>query len=195
LPAESPERVREYRSAASFLGLPLMHVNYGDGKDRGLARGWVAIGNIAVSPLLAIGGFAVGGVAVGGFGVGLLSLSGIGLGVIAFSGLAAGVIAMGGIALGYIAYGGLAWAWHVAAGGLATAHDFAVGGAAQALHANDAAARALLQHSPLLSAMDWLMGHIFLLQILIVLPVMILGYRLQRRIRKITNETPENTTR
>jgi RNA polymerase sigma factor (sigma-70 family) len=184
LPAESPERVREYRSAASFLGLPLMHVNYGGGKDRGVARGWVAIGNVALSPLLAIGGFAAGGVAVGGFGAGILCFSGIGLGVFAFCGMAAGVLAMGGIAAGYIAYGGLAWAWHVASGGLATAHDFAVGGAARALHANDAAARALLQHSPLLSAMDWLMGHIFLLQILVVLPVMVVGYHLQKRMRE-----------
>jgi len=82
----------------------------------------------------------------------------------------------------------------VAYGGLAVAHDFAVGGSVRALHANDAAARALLEHSPLLSAMDWLMGHVFLLQFCVVLPLMILGYRLQRRLREITSE-PENITR
>jgi RNA polymerase sigma factor (sigma-70 family) len=195
LPAEEPAKVREYRSPASFLGLPLIHVNYGGGDDRGVARGWIAIGTVAVSPLLAIGGVAVGGIAVGGFGVGLVSFSGMGLGGIAFCGLAAGVIAMGGLAAGYIAYGGLAWAWHVAYGGLAVAHDFAIGGAARALHANDAAAREFLQHSSLLSVMDWLMGHIYLTQFFIVLPIMILGYRLQRRLREITNEPPKNVPR
>jgi RNA polymerase sigma factor (sigma-70 family) len=195
LPAEAPARVREYRSAASFLGLPLIHVNYGGDTDRGVACGWMAMGTIALSPLLAIGGVAVGGIAVGGFGVGLLCFSGVGIGVIAFCGLAAGVIAMGGLALGDIAYGGLAWAWHVACGGLAIAHDFAVGGSARALHANDAVARAFLQRSPLLSAMDWMMSHVFLLQFFVVLPLMIFGYRLQRRIREIANEPPESLTR
>jgi hypothetical protein len=155
----------------------------------------MAMGTIAFSPLLAIGGVAVGGIAVGGFGVGLLCFSGVGIGVIAFCGLAAGVIAMGGLALGDIAYGGLAWAWHVACGGLAIAHDFAVGGSARALHANDAVARAFLQRSPLLSAMDWMMSHVFLLQFFVVLPLMIFGYRLQRRIREIANEPPESLTR
>jgi len=193
-PEESSARFREYRSRATFLGLPLIHVNYGcearivhgsyrDPRRFGLAKGWIAIGNVAVSPFLAIGGVAIGGIAVGGVGIGVFCFSGFGLGAIVFSGAAAGILAMGGMALGYIAYGGIAWAWHIAMGGCAVARNYALGGYAQADHANDAAARALAQHSQLLITMDWLMSHIWLTQLLIVLPIMIVGYRLQRRMR------------
>lgn len=193
-PEQIPARRREYRSRASFLGLPLIHVNYGcesgmlhgdyrDPQRFGLAKGWIAIGNVAVSPFLAIGGFAVGGIAIGGFGAGLFCFSGFGLGAVVFSGIAAGILAMGGMAFGYIAYGGLAWGWHIAMGGAAVARDYALGGHAQAAHANDAAARALAQHSHLLMSMDWLMNHVWLTQILIILPMMIGSYRLQRKLR------------
>jgi len=193
-PEQIPARQREYRSRATFLGLPLIHVNYGcetgivhdnyrDSRRFGLAKGWIAIGNFAVSPFLAIGGVAVGGIAIGGFGAGLFCFSGFGLGAVVFSGLAAGILAMGGMAFGYIAYGGLAWAWHIAIGGSAVARDYALGGHAQAAHANDHVARVLAQQSHLLMSMDWLMDHIWLTQILIVLPIMVLGYRLQKQLR------------
>lgn len=193
-PERTPARQREYRSRATFLGLPLIHINYGtesgiahgsyrDPRVYGLAKGWIAIGNVAVSPCLAIGGIAIGSVAIGGLGAGLFCFSGVGLGIMVFSGVAMGVVALGGVALGYIACGGLAWAWHVAMGGAATARDYALGGVAQAAHANDHVARALAQHSHLLVAMDWLMNHTWLAQILIILPIMSLGYRLQKRLR------------
>lgn len=193
-PEQIPARQREYRSRATFLGLPLIHVNYGcetgivhdnyrDSRRFGLAKGWIAIGNFAVSPFLAIGGVAVGGIAIGGFGAGLFCFSGFGLGAVVFSGVALGILAMGGMAFGYIAYGGLAWALHIAMGGNAVARDYALGGHAQAGHPNDAIARALAQQSHLLMSMDWLMSHIWLTQILIVLPIMVLGYRLQKRLR------------
>lgn len=193
-PGQTPRRFREYRSRASFLGLPLIHVNYGsearivhanyrDPLRFGLAKGWIAVGNIAVSPFLAIGGVAMGGIAIGGFGAGLFCFSGFGLGAVVFSGVAVGILAMGGMALGYIAYGGLAWAWHIAMGGSAVARDYALGGHAQAVHANDAVARTLAQQSHLLMSMDWLMSHVWLTQILIVLPILILGYRLQKQLR------------
>jgi hypothetical protein len=190
-PDQTPARQREYRSRATFLGLPLIHVNYEgpivhgphDPLRFGIAKGWIAIGNIAISPFLAIGGMAVGGIAIGGFGAGLFCFSGLGLGAVVFSGVAAGILAMGGMALGYIAYGGLAWGWHIAMGGSAVAHDYALGGHAQAAHANDAVARAVAQHSHLLLSMDWLMNHVWLTQLLIVLPIMMLGYRLQRRLK------------
>src|SRR5262249_20105377 len=58
--------------------------------------------------------------------------------------------AAGGSAIGWdVACGGGAIAWRAAFGGAAIAHDYAVGGQAQARHANDAEAKAVLLNHPL----------------------------------------------
>ena len=118
----------EYRSRLRFLGLPLVHVATGGVADgayrRGVATGWVAVGDIAIGIFFSCGGVAVGGVTLGGASVGLVSIGGLALGLIALGGLSAGVIALGGAA----------FAWYAAIGGLAIAHDFAIGGAAFAQH-------------------------------------------------------------
>ena len=116
----------EYRSKASLLGLPLVHVATGalvDGRyRRGIARGWIAIGDLAFGVLFACGGIALGGITLAGGAVGLLSIGGVAFGFCAVGGLSVGVVALGGAAV----------AWYAAAGGLAVAHDFAVGGLALA---------------------------------------------------------------
>ena len=107
----------EYRSSASFLGLPLVHVATGGSIDgrykRGVATAWVAFGDIAIGVLFACGGVALGGISLGGAALGLLPVGG----------LALGLLAVGGLALGLVAVGGAAFAWHAAIGGLAVAHD------------------------------------------------------------------------
>jgi len=118
-----------------LLGLPLFCYASGGldvGAEQQVARGWVAIGDMAVSPLLAIGGVAVAPVAVGGLTVGVVSLGA----------LALGIVAVGSLAAGWVAAGPLAVAWQAAVGGMALAHDFALGGMARAAEANSAAARA-----------------------------------------------------
>lgn len=142
----------EHRSREEFLGLPLVHVSVGSPADgrRRVARGWLAFGDVAVSPLLAVGGVAVGGVALGGLAIGVFPIGGLALGLVAFGGAAIGGLALGGVALGYVAAGGLALAWWAAYGGRAAAHHFALGGHATAPHANDAAARALFADNALL---------------------------------------------
>jgi hypothetical protein len=116
----------EYRSSATFLGLPLFHFATGgmvNGRyRRGVASGWVAIGDIAFGALFATGGVAVGGVSFGGVALGLLPIGGFAL----------GLLAVGGCAVGYMALGGGAFGWYGAAGGLAVAREYAVGGAAYA---------------------------------------------------------------
>ncbi len=119
----------EYRSRASFLGLPLVHIALGSAGPgrayrRGVATGWIAIGDIARGVLIASGGVAVGGVCIGG----------VGLGVISFAGLSVGALAFGGLSLGAYAVGGAAIAWQVAIGGLAISHAYALGGVAKAPH-------------------------------------------------------------
>ena len=103
----------EYKSSATIGGLPLVHVCSGiDPVTMRLrvARGIVAIGNVAVG-VLAIGGVAIGLLTVGGGSIGILMAIGgaaLGLGV-SIGGFALGSVAIGGAAVGFIyAIGGVA---------------------------------------------------------------------------------------
>lgn len=102
----------EYVSPATFMGIPLVHIAYGLDADTGrikIARGMIAIGNIAV-----------GAVSLGGVATGLLSFGGVSLGVVVIGGFAAGALAVGGMAVGIVAaMGGLAVSLGLSVGGLA----------------------------------------------------------------------------
>jgi hypothetical protein len=148
----------EYKSQTKLLGLPLVHIRTGRMEHgvyrRGIARGWIAVGDIAQGILFGAGGLAFGLVAVGGGSVGFIALGGIGLGAVALAGMSIGALACGGMAVGYIAYGGLALALHAAAGGAALAFNYAVGGLAIAPHANDAAANEVVSVAALRAVMQ-----------------------------------------
>ncbi len=123
---------RRYSSSSQLFGLPLFAfatggLDVGSYRTRG-ARGWIAIGDLAISPLLAIGGLAVAPIAIGGATVGVLSLS--------VAGLAFGVLAFGSIAAGWWAIGAVAVGWKAAAGAVAVARDYAVGSMVRAAEAN-----------------------------------------------------------
>jgi RNA polymerase sigma factor (sigma-70 family) len=124
----------EYRSKATFLGLPLVHVRLGGAGTgrRGPVLAWIAVGNFAVGALFAFGGIAAAPVCFGGFA----------LGAVAYGGFGFGIWVMGGFVIGCWAVGGCCTALLGSAGGLAMAGQFAQGGIALAPHANDAAARA-----------------------------------------------------
>jgi RNA polymerase sigma factor (sigma-70 family) len=158
----------EYRSKTSLLGLPLVHVKFGNamGQHHPPAFGWIAIGDTAFGVLFAAGGVAVGGIALGGLAVGVLSLAGA----------AFGAFALGGWAMGFMAAGGGAVAWTAAFGGLAVAHDYAVGGLAIAQHANDEAARGFFSGSGFLLAAKALMENSRWLVLIALWPV-VLGWR------------------
>lgn len=107
----------EYKSRITLFGLPLVHINFRWGRGIRVARGIIAIGDIAVG-IISCGGIALGGISLGGVSLGLLALGGASLGAAAFGGLALGLAAMGGLAIGLIAQGGLAMG-KVAIGGKA----------------------------------------------------------------------------
>jgi hypothetical protein len=115
----------EYRSRYRWLGLPLVHLSFGNNDATGrpkvaIARGWIAIGNVACGAFLAIGGVAVGGIAVGGVALGGLAMAGACLGLATLGGVSIGVWAIGGLAIGWsFAWGGIALAREIAVGGLA----------------------------------------------------------------------------
>lgn len=107
-----------YRSSAQFLGLPLVHINGGLGaaRKRRVAKGWIAVGDMAIGGI-ALGGMACGGIALGGLSVGLVSFAGLSIGLLfALGGWAIGSFAFGGLAVGYAAIGGGAIGWYVLAG-------------------------------------------------------------------------------
>lgn len=76
---------REYKSKATFLGLPLVHVNLSR-KKMTRAKGIVAVGNVATG-LVAVGLFSLGGLSVGIAGLGLLSV-----GILALDGFSLGAV-------------------------------------------------------------------------------------------------------
>src|SRR5262249_42536797 len=87
---------RHYESTWRFLGLPLCAFATG-GTDSAPYRsrrvcGWIAVGDYALSPLLAVGSVAIAPIAIGGVTVGILSLSlwGVALGVFAVGSAAGG---------------------------------------------------------------------------------------------------------
>ena len=89
-----------YRSKASLLGLPLVNVRTAEMVDgraqRGIARGWIAIGDIAFGVVLSVGGIAFGGISLGGLGLGLISLAGLSVGIYAIGGSRRRLLSHGG---------------------------------------------------------------------------------------------------
>jgi zinc protease len=199
---------RNYTSSLKLLGLPLIDIHLGKplatvemGTTHRVARGWIAIGDVAVGILLAFGGRAMGGIALGGMTCGILSIGGMSLGLFSLGGVALGGLALGGLAIGYtaagggaigydLAVGGGAIAWYQAFGGVAVANDFAVGGTAIATEANTEAAKLILNREPLVRGMHWLMQNrmVFHLGTVGLLAVLLLPQLLlYRRVKPATN--------
>ena len=145
-----------YTSEARLLGLPILEVcvgpdvaGTGAGGSAGIARAWIAIGDVAFGVLAAIGGLSMGCISIGGAS----------MGVLAFGGFALGGLSLGGGAMGAVlAVGGAAFSLYAAIGGLGVSGLYAIGGQAMAPHANDAAARAFMHlpgiHERLLAAVE-----------------------------------------
>lgn len=131
LPAQKVPETRkgafhyEYKSARTWRGMPLLHVNIGLG--RYAARGVVAIGNVAVG-IVALGFAAVGVVALGFAAVGLIAFGLAAAGVAAGGTCALGVFAAGAVAVGVFSAGAISTGW-LSVGGLASG-KYAVGGMA-----------------------------------------------------------------
>ncbi|MNV36505.1 HTH-type transcriptional regulator Xre [compost metagenome] len=139
----------EYKSKRTCYGIPLVHIHFGRGPF--VAKGIVAIGNIAVGAL-SIGIIALGGLCLGALTLGLISFAGLALGLLlavggvafgglSIGGLALGIVAIGGFAAGLFSFGGFAVASHIAIGGYASGHiaigDTAKGAYTLAIQDND----------------------------------------------------------
>jgi hypothetical protein len=164
----------QYKSSVVFLGIPLVHVAVGPAPGttavRGIARGWIAVGDIAFGILVALGGVAVGGLSIGGLSVGALAIAGLSVGIWAVGGLALGVFAFGGAAIGL-------WA---AIGGLAVAGEYAVGGAAIGVHANDDVAQAYFRSRGFFRVVDAVAHYLYWL-IAVTLGLVVVAWFRRRR--------------
>lgn len=153
-----------YKSKCTLLGFPLIHVSTATMENghvrRGIAKGWIAIGDISFGIIFSMGGVAFGGIALGGMAIGLLS----------FAGLAIGVFAVGGAAVGVLATGGVAIAWHAAHGGFAMANEYALGGKAIASQANNLIADEYFKKSIFFSSAKVIAEHSRWLILLAFLP-------------------------
>ena len=125
---------REYKSARTWMGLPLVHVCYGIDPEtgrRGVAKGVFAMGDFAIG-IVALGGLSLGVIALGGLRLGVISLAGLSIGLgLALGGCAIGGIALGGCAVGGLAVGGAAIGYIAVGGGAVGV--YAVGGDAQSM--------------------------------------------------------------
>ena len=143
----------DYKSKISFCGLPLIHITTGKEEagiyKRGIAKGWIAIGDIALGILFSCGGIALGLIAIGGVSLGVLSIAG----------LAFGIFALGGLAVAIYAIGGAAIAIYSAVGGFAAAFKYAVGGVAIAEQANNNLAEITIKSSYFFKIGDLILRH------------------------------------
>jgi len=183
VPVESSRRLSGplvYESKLRFLGLPVIAVGFGGADPASFgprkAVGWFAAGDIAISPFLAVGCYAIAPLALGMFTIGIFSLS--------FYGIAFGVVACGSVAVGWWAYGLGALGWEAAAGGAVVAKDYAVGFIARAAEANTPAAKAWFAaqwHTDLVELFVYCAHGLILLAILILL--VLLGRMLYRSLK------------
>jgi hypothetical protein len=149
-PADLAPVAFEFRSKASLLGLPLVHIRFcrrGPGR-RLPTTGWISAGDVAFGVIAAFGRIAVAPLGLGIVGIGLVAWGACGLGVFATGGLAFGGWAFGGIAIGWHALGALSLGWRTAMGGWAAAYHFAqASGVAYAVQPTGSDARELRQEA------------------------------------------------
>ncbi len=129
-------RAKRYTSDATLFGLPVVSIAFGPrpefGEARGVAKGIIAFGDVAIGGIacggtsigiVSAGGLALGGVSFGGMSIGILAAAGGGaIGGLAMGGGALGGLAVGGGAVGVVAKGGGAAGVYAAGGGVMGTH-------------------------------------------------------------------------
>jgi hypothetical protein len=116
--------LRYFESEARLLGLPIFAMSWGVSdsveKKGAAVVAWIAVGDVALSPLVAFGGVAVAPIAMGAICAGVFSVS-------VFWGVAFGVLAIGSLAFGWWALGFASVGWKCAVGFAALAREYAIG--------------------------------------------------------------------
>jgi RNA polymerase sigma factor (sigma-70 family) len=169
-----PPAAFEYKSRATLLGLPLVHIRIGDRFDvvRGPVKAWIAIGSShAVGVIFASGGIAVAPISFGGIAIGILSLGAIAIGVLPFGAVSLGVWAYGGLAIGWEVFCGAGMGWNAATGGIVASHGFADGGISFGTQTNNLMVKEFVQQNLFFRVARAINNHGVLLMLLWVIPV------------------------
>jgi RNA polymerase sigma factor (sigma-70 family) len=174
IPLETAGSGWEYRGRFQLLGMPLIHLRFGNSFAwrKQPVTAWIAAGDRAFGLLFAFGGIAIAPVSIGGLALGLIGWGGFAAGLFAFGGFSFGWWAVGGMAFGWKAFAGCAIAWRGAMGGVAIAHDFAAGGIACAAQANNKIAAHWLWALKFFRDTDYAGDHLQWLNLLWVLPLL-----------------------
>ncbi|GAB5516136.1 RNA polymerase sigma factor [Rhodopirellula baltica] len=129
---------RSWTSGRRLLGRPLLDIQFsprdagGIALRPGVARGWIAIGDVAYGWFFAMGDKSIAAIAMGSRPIGIVSVGAMSIGVISMGGLSIGLISLGGLAVGWWSLGGLALGGH-AVGGAAFGIKMAAGGVAASM--------------------------------------------------------------
>jgi RNA polymerase sigma factor (sigma-70 family) len=174
-----------YESKLRFLGLPVLAFACG-GSDASSYRprkavGWIALGDVALSPFLAMGGFAIAPVALGSITFGVLSLS-------IFWAIGVGVFACGSVAVGWWAYGLGALGWKAAAGCAVLAKHYALGPLARGSEANTPAAHEWFRSQWLADPMNLLIHNAHWLLLLCVATALCLRMWRGRQLGRLSSQ-------
>ncbi|MEM6691483.1 MAG: hypothetical protein AAF664_18795, partial [Planctomycetota bacterium] len=202
-------------SRLQILGRPLIDIQLGArrsdvGRDKTrIARGWIAIGDIAhgwlfglgnrATGLIAIGSRSFGIFAFGAISIGVISVGALPLGLVSGGGLALGLFAFGGLAMGYWAMGGIA-AGGFSAGGIALGVEQALGGMAGSMgpvkagyaiagDGSDAAVHAIEQHWISTLMTEQVQTFAFQLVVLILVPVFLTVIMMQILKQRVERES------
>ncbi|MEM9159291.1 MAG: sigma-70 family RNA polymerase sigma factor [Verrucomicrobiota bacterium] len=175
---------REYRSRATLLGIPLVHVKFAASEEgEKPAVGWIAGGEKAYGILFAWGLYAVGTVSVGVVSVGVITVGAVGIGGIGLGTLGIGFLAMGATAIGYKAYASMAsTGWESAFSyGFSLGVEGAVGPIAYAEQINNEAAGELANIATVGDVYAYVLAAMALM---VIAPVVFYSKEVRRRFRE-----------
>ena len=185
-----PKPAWEYCSHAQFLGLPLVHIRFGDrfAMLKKPVKAWIAVGNAAIGGFFAFGAAAIAPISVGGLSIGLLSFGGFAVGGVSLGGIAAGIWPVfGGLLVGWQAFNGcIAIGWSAAVGAFAFAQEYALGQFAYAAQANNEVARQFIFPNPFFRCAEWIIRHWHWLNLIWIVPFFVM-WRMAR-----TRSSPKN---
>jgi hypothetical protein len=151
---------REYKSALSLFGIPLIHFQFGTPEiGEPAAIGWIAGGGKAYGVIFAWGLIAVAPISVGAISVGVFTIGAVGIGIFSVGAAAIGLIAFGSSAIGYKAYASLSsLGWESAfSNGFSVAKDAAVGTFAYAGEVNNEMAYEISNLSLFSQSYQWIL--------------------------------------
>lgn len=156
---------REYKSALTLCGIPLMHFQFGTPEfGEPAAIGWIAGGSKAYGVIFAWGLIAVAPISVGVISVGIFTIGAVGIGIFSVGAVAIGFLAFGSSAIAYKAYASLSsLGWESAfSDGFSIAKDAAIGPLAYANEVNNEIAYEISDLALFSQSYQWILVAIIL---------------------------------